>query len=73
MAKSGNTWCKKLMHRQKVYGMKHALGTSARFKDEGWKNIEAGAQRRRVVATLVSVEPLRGSVLIRKGVVIGRA
>jgi hypothetical protein len=26
MAKGGNTWCKKLMHKRKVYILKHAIG-----------------------------------------------
>lgn len=30
MASGGNTWCKKLMNKQKAYAVKRALGTAPR-------------------------------------------
>lgn len=54
MAKSSNTWCKKLMHKAKVNATKHKLGDErgllARVTGEGYANARILDDRRAQLA-----------------------
>lgn len=54
MAKGGNTWCKKLMQKQKLFALKHVLGNEqgvlARSGGERYANVNMLNDRRAQLA-----------------------